>query len=548
MSLALKYRPAQFADLIGQNSISQTLSLALDQNKISNAYLFSGLRGSGKTSSARIFARALQCDKGPTSKPCGECDNCKASLNGRHIDIIEMDAASNRRIDDIRDLIEQTKYKPGFGRYKIFIIDEVHMLTKEAFNALLKTLEEPPEFVKFILATTDPLLLPATILSRTQHFRFKKIPHRSVVNHITNILEKENIPYESSALEIIARSGAGSLRDTLTLLDQAIIFGNNSVNPVSVTEMLGLIDPQTLESFFQAILQNNQAKVEEIFNLMSEYECEMVLDEIILFLKDKALHKSTDFAPLFLNRCFYILAQSKTLLSLNTNGEFVLLLTISKLQEALKLKDITSFIHQLERTQPIPNTPIPTQTLELASNTQNTQETQTQSTNAKPPFEVLINKLYDRNLALGECFEKNIVFVEFANHSLQVQSLAKDTDREMLVQNSSIIKALVKEVFGEEANLQILPTQPSMPITPSPSPTPIQENLASQKIYTTPPTQTQESTNTPTTPSTSPFTPPTTPLVNQPNPPSFQEKNKDLLINLKKHLEVDLTSVKKIEQ
>lgn len=224
IALALKYRPTIFSDLVGQNAVSQTLSLALDSQHISHAYLFSGLRGSGKTSSARIFARALQCESGPTSTPCGTCASCVSALQNKHIDIIEMDAASSRGIDDIKRVIEQTKYRPSYGRYKIFIIDEVHMLSKEAFNALLKTLEEPPEFVKFILATTDPLKLPATILSRTQHFRFKQIPHRLIVEHITNILHKEGVSYEPQALEMIARSGSGSLRDTLTLLDQAIIF------------------------------------------------------------------------------------------------------------------------------------------------------------------------------------------------------------------------------------------------------------------------------------------------------------------------------------
>jgi len=176
LALARKYRPATFDDLIGQDSVSQTLSLALDGNRLSHAYLFSGLRGSGKTSTARIFAKALLCEEGTTSHPCGLCTHCVMAAENRHMDIIEMDAASNRGIDDIKDLIEHTKYKPSSARYKIFIIDEVHMLTTQAFNALLKTLEEPPDFVKFILATTDPLKLPATILSRTQHFRFKKIP------------------------------------------------------------------------------------------------------------------------------------------------------------------------------------------------------------------------------------------------------------------------------------------------------------------------------------------------------------------------------------
>ena len=220
-ALALKYRPMDFDELVGQEAVSRTLSLALESKRLSHAYLFSGLRGSGKTSSARIFARALQCENGPKAKPCGVCANCVAANPHKmsHIDIIELDGASSRKIDDIRDLIEQTKYRPNMGRYKIFIIDEVHMLTKEAFNALLKTLEEPPEYVKFILATTDPLKLPATILSRTQHFRFKRISDKSIFNHLKSILHKENITYQDEALNMLIRSGSGSLRDTLTLLD-----------------------------------------------------------------------------------------------------------------------------------------------------------------------------------------------------------------------------------------------------------------------------------------------------------------------------------------
>ena len=302
--LALKYRPKRFEELIGQESISQTLSLALDSKRLSHAYLFSGLRGSGKTSTARIFAKSLMCDNGPTSSPCDVCSHCVMANEGRHIDIIEMDAASSRKIDDIRDLIENTKYRPAAGAFKIFIIDEVHMLTKEAHNALLKTLEEPPEYVKFILATTDPLKLPPTILSRTQHFRFKRISHPNIVHHLSHILHLENIEFQSESLDILARSGSGSLRDTLTLLDQAIIYSKGFVDVKTVADMLGLLDPQTITHLFDAIFAKDRNTLIGMLKELEAYEAEMVVDELIAYLKEKLYEGNHRFSPLIIERFF----------------------------------------------------------------------------------------------------------------------------------------------------------------------------------------------------------------------------------------------------
>ena len=347
--LALKYRPKRFEDLVGQSTISQTLSLALDSNRLSHAYLFSGLRGSGKTSTARIMAKALLCSNGPTSRPCEVCENCLSANTNRHLDIIEMDAASNRGIDDIKDLIEHTKYKPSSARFKVFIIDEVHMLTPQAFNALLKTLEEPPGFVKFILATTDPLKLPATILSRTQHFRFNKIAAADVIHHLSHILNEENIDFETAALEILSRSGQGSLRDTLTLLDQAIIFSKGKVTTIAVVDMLGLIEPKLMDKIFDVIL-----KKEDIINLVKElenYEISQVCDEMTIYLKQKMLEKDAKFGLLLFDRFFRILSDAKHLLSMNSDGGFVLILTLSKMIEATNLKSIEDIISQVEEVE-----------------------------------------------------------------------------------------------------------------------------------------------------------------------------------------------------
>ncbi len=349
LALARKYRPATFDDLIGQEAVSQTLSLALESNRLSHAYLFSGLRGSGKTSTARIFAKALLCEKGETSHPCGSCTHCQMAAENSHMDIIEMDAASNRGIDDIKDLIEHTKYKPSSARYKIFIIDEVHMLTNQAFNALLKTLEEPPDFVKFILATTDPLKLPATILSRTQHFRFKKIPQNLILKHLEHILDLEGIGYEKEALDIIARSGAGSLRDSLTLTDQAIVYSKNFVDVATVTGMLGIIEPSHLENLLNDILAKDTNKLLSFIKMAREYEAEMILDELTLYLKELLLHGTTALSPMIIERFFRVIAESKTLLSLGSDGEFVLSLALFKMMEALQIKDIDTMIRGLEK-------------------------------------------------------------------------------------------------------------------------------------------------------------------------------------------------------
>jgi len=445
--LARKYRPKNFNELIGQESIAQTLSLALDSNRLSHAYLFSGLRGSGKTSTARIFAKALICEKGVTHEPCGVCEHCIMAIENRHIDIIEMDAASSRKIDDIRHLIEQTKYKPSIARYKIFIIDEVHMLTKEAFNALLKTLEEPPSYVKFILATTDPLKLPATIISRTQHFRFKSIATTKIIDHLTNILHKEDINYEINALEILARSGKGSLRDTLTLLDQAIIYSKNFVDVDTVTDMLGLVDPNFIVELFNAVFNKDYQKLVEYTKILEDYESEMVVDELISFLKNKLYNQDAIFPVLIIERFFRILSDSKTLFSINADGSFVLSLIFFKMVEALKIKEVDQMIESLQKEINIPK--LQTQNIEKKVEFKN-EEIQTIETTQTDDsmFKNLVNRIKDRNTKLGEVFENNVTFISYNNNTLTWESCANDDGKKTLKHGYSAIKQLVRETYG----------------------------------------------------------------------------------------------------
>nr|WP_315014948.1 DNA polymerase III subunit gamma/tau [uncultured Campylobacter sp.] len=343
-ALALRYRPRNFSELVGQEAVSTSLTHALDESHLTHAYLFSGLRGSGKTSSARIFSKALVCDHGPTSRPCEQCANCIAANEGRHIDIIEMDAASHRGIDDIKGLIEQTKYAPAIARFKIFIIDEVHMLSTPAFNALLKTLEEPPPYVKFILATTDPLKLPATVLSRTQHFRFRQISRPDVVAHLDFILNRENVPHEKEALEILARSGAGSLRDTLTLLDQAIIYAKGELTQSAVAQMLGLLDPQRIEEILALVMSGDKSAVSAAVAQLESYDAEMVIDEITANLKANFLAQSPKYSLLLYERFFRILSQARSMLSISSDGGFVLGVMLFMMIEAINLKSIDEMI------------------------------------------------------------------------------------------------------------------------------------------------------------------------------------------------------------
>ncbi|WQX04274.1 DNA polymerase III subunit gamma/tau [Helicobacter pylori] len=471
--LALKYRPKHFSELVGQESVAKTLSLALDNQRLANAYLFSGLRGSGKTSSSRIFARALMCEEGPKAVPCDTCIQCQSALNNHHIDIIEMDGASNRGIDDVRNLIEQTRYKPSFGRYKIFIIDEVHMFTTEAFNALLKTLEEPPSHVKFLLATTDALKLPATILSRTQHFRFKKIPENSVISHLKTILEKEQVSYESSALEKLAHSGQGSLRDTITLLEQAINYCDNAITESKVAEMLGAIDRSVLEDFFQSLINQDEARLQERYAILENYETESVLEEMMLFLKAKLLSPDS-YSILLIERFFKIIMSSLSLLKEGANASFVLLLLKMKFKEALKLKALDDAILELEQSkesvfQPLNQNanapkqePKSAEKIEKLERIENAETPQTPMLSAKDRifhnlFKQVQTLVYERNYELGAVFEKNIRFIDFDSQTktLTWESLATNKDKELLRERFKIVKSIVDGVFGKGENIKI---------------------------------------------------------------------------------------------
>ncbi len=292
--LARKWRPRSFADVIGQDHVVRALTNALDTGRIHHAYLFTGTRGVGKTTLARILAKALNCETGITSKPCGVCKACMDIDAGRFVDLLEVDAATNTKVDEMRELLETAQYAPVSGRYKVYIIDEVHMLSKSAFNAMLKTLEEPPGHVEFILATTDPQKLPITVLSRCLQFNLKNLPPPLIVEHLSKILGAEKIGYEKPALEMLGRAAEGSVRDSLSLLDQAIAHGAGEVKADHVAAMLGVLDQTYLFSMFDC-LANHDAKglVAEIEQLATRsVSFDITLKDLASLLSRVALAQS----------------------------------------------------------------------------------------------------------------------------------------------------------------------------------------------------------------------------------------------------------------
>ena len=541
--IALKYRPKSFEDLIGQETVSNTLSLALNTGKLSHAYLFSGLRGSGKTSTARIFAKAMLCDIGTTSKPCEMCENCLNANANKHPDIIELDAASHRGIDDIRDLIEQSKYSPIMGRFKIFIVDEAHMITPQAFNAFLKTLEEPNAFVKFILATTDPLKVPSTVLSRTQHFRFKNIAQQSIIDRVSYILGEEGVEFDKDALPILARAGKGSMRDTLTLLDQAILFGKNNLTVASVTQMLGLIDTQTIDDIFALVLSKNLTELKKQILYLQEYELETVIDEFCVFLEERLFENDERFNVVLIDRFFRILSDAKHLLFLNSPESFVLTLMMFKFIEAMKLKDISNIIEELEKT---------TTTSNQQANTTNTatqisqqiippatpvapQISMPTAPRTAPPvaannhdilFKQLLTKIHDQNADIGECFAEGIAFVSFENGVLLLENnITNEECKKLFRVFSGKIRQLIKDVFGIHTKLDfaskremnaIAPTMPTAPVAQAPEIAQTVIQNAPQEIAPPHPPQETPQAITPSYETVQPVSPIVTTPVNEP--------------------------------
>ena len=289
--LARKWRPKTFADLVGQEHVVKALRNALDEGRLHHAYLLTGTRGVGKTTIARILAKSLNCENAVHGEPCGQCESCTQIDSGRYVDLLEIDAASNTGIDNIREVLENAQYAPTAGKYKVYIIDEVHMLSKSAFNAMLKTLEEPPEHVKFILATTDPHKVPITVLSRCLQFVLRNMTTQQVAEHLAHVLDRENVPYQPQALQLLGRAAAGSMRDALSLLDQAIAMGSGKVAEQDVRQMIGAVDKQYLFELLEGIINQNGGALLEKAQEMSARAIgfDSALAELAMLLQRLAL-------------------------------------------------------------------------------------------------------------------------------------------------------------------------------------------------------------------------------------------------------------------
>lgn len=366
-ALYREFRPQQFADIVGQLHITQTLQNAVTSGRVSHAYLFCGPRGTGKTTTAKVLAKALNCLNGPGQEPCNNCNNCVATNQGASVDVIEIDAASNRGIEDIRELREKVKYSPANGKYRIYIIDEVHMLTTEAFNALLKTLEEPPAHVVFVLATTEPHKLPLTILSRCQRFDFRRIGVNDMLPRLKQVAETAGLQVEEEALKLIAKAAEGGLRDALSIMDQGSVFGNDSITVEDVHNILGTVREDLLSEMSLYLAKGNtQGGIALVNNLLQQgkdlrllvKELNGYLRALMLYLVSGSLPESGDreriksdaqeFKPIYITKCIEVFTKLEYDMKWSVQPIILLELALVKLTIQIK-EDMPSLETPLEK-------------------------------------------------------------------------------------------------------------------------------------------------------------------------------------------------------
>jgi len=494
--LARKYRPQTFEEIIGQAHITKTLQNALSSGRIAHAYLFSGTRGVGKTTAARILAKALNCAEGPTPKPCGQCPSCKSITAGSSVDVFEIDGASNTGVDDVRQLRENVKYAPSIGRYKVYIIDEVHMLSTSAFNALLKTLEEPPAHVVFIFATTDPHKIPETILSRCQSYDFKLIPLPLLLQALKDICAKEKIDLADDLLMLIARKADGSLRDAFSYLDQTISFGADKITRRELIELLGVIDREFLIGLVKSILDGDVQDVLQRFEQTAEFSFEPrqfyqdlteLLRDIVVVKASKNPHKlvvapDAEIAGLVdlakehsfdsLQRQFDLLIAAESDILRAGHPRLILEMTLVKMaytKPVLPLDDLIKKLDQLlsgstsgktkSNPPPVQSTPgrsSPKQSGDLGKGKRETRTAEGASPSDK--WQQLIKLTKQKKLGAGTLLsngEPELLSPEKVRIKLApafITLLGRDEDKQA-------IREAIAQMFGPDAELEYLPVE-----------------------------------------------------------------------------------------
>ena len=380
IAIARKWRPQRFDEIAGQKHITKTLENAISRDRVHHAYLFSGPRGVGKTTAARTLARSLNCEQGPSLNPCSQCSNCLEILAGNNPDVVEIDGASNNSVDNIRDLRESVQFLPAKSPKRIYIIDEVHMLSKGAFNALLKTLEEPPKHVLFIFATTEPQKIPDTILSRVQRFEFKRIPAKTVTNHLQNICDAEGITIAEGGLQLIARAGEGSMRDSQSLLDQVISFGGKNISVEEVSDALGLIDRSLIYNMLEGIVYTDAQKCLHAINKVYDYGYDLseFSSELLELIRNVTMVQLTEESNQFLEasdadiqqlqkiankttpdvlvRSFQVMLDIHEQLTHSTRPKLVLEMAVARLISIRPVRSIDSLIERLSKIEGSPRT------------------------------------------------------------------------------------------------------------------------------------------------------------------------------------------------
>jgi DNA polymerase III subunit gamma/tau len=469
--LARRWRPQQFSDIIGQDHVSRTLTNAIEHDRIAHSFIFAGPRGVGKTTTARILAKALNCEKGPTSKPCNKCSNCESITKGNSLDVLEIDGASNRGIDEIRNLRENIHYAPSQGKYKIYIIDEVHMLTKEAFNALLKTLEEPPSHVIFMFATTEIHRVPATILSRCQRFDFKRIPTNTIIKHLQKMCETDNIEIEKDALLEIAKKSDGSMRDAQSILDQIISYSGDKITALQVSEILGLINLDLFFSFSSKIREKNLKELlilcQKVFSDgidlgeflvgFEEHFCNLLITKTLENMefihvsenfKERYLTESKEFTENDILQYIQLIGEIQNSIKWSTQPQIKFefgILKLAKMSSMVDIENILEKINLLKKKAPEQSKQT---TKPLIPKTENKSIPNRNAKEIQKDWQQFCDKVKTTKISIGNALELGVPKIQ-DDKLLVKYHKAHSFQMNLLIKNKNIIEKIIEDDYDQ---------------------------------------------------------------------------------------------------